>query len=119
MILGTIIMIAGLTIRLLSIKSLGSSFSEVIKTPTELKTDGIYKYVRHPCYLGSMLLILGLTLINLKLAIMYVSFVFYYSRIRTEEGILSAYFKKYEDYKKTTGMLIPKLHRKITNSFNE
>ncbi|KAK5652163.1 hypothetical protein OQA88_10805 [Cercophora sp. LCS_1] len=44
----------GVPLRLISYGTLGSNFTFTLAQPTELKTDGIYKYVQHPSYTGLM-----------------------------------------------------------------
>lgn len=75
-----------------------------------LVIDGIYKYIRHPMYLG-------LILISLALVIDYLTFfriiLFDFLvlnqlfKINYEEKILEKYFSEYKSYKKDTKKLIP------------
>ena len=104
------LVIVGLSIRIISIKTLRGDFSFQLKSPSNITTSGIYKYIRHPSYLGSLLMILGLSLITPVLGIMAIAYAFFLSRITNEEQILMRDFK-YLDYRKRTGMFIPKLRR--------
>jgi len=73
----------------------------------------VFGLVRHPIYLGSILLYLGLILYTLSLAsvvIWLVIIVFYYFISRYEEKILTDFFgEEYVSYKQKVPMLFPKL----------
>lgn len=58
-----------------------------------------------------MIMFLGLTIIDIRLAFIYLVFVFYLSRVIEEEHILMRN-KLYKEYMCKTGMFIPKLWRK-------
>ena len=111
---GISLMIIGISIRLIVIFSLKSLFNAnvAIHHDHKLKTDGIFKMVRHPSYAGSLLtfLGLGLTLGNwLSLVIVFIPVLcaFLY-RINIEEKALINNFKEeYVDYQKRTKKLIP------------
>lgn len=81
----------------------------------QLITTGIYKIVRHPAYVGSLLSFLGLGLIFSNWLSTLVIFVpmlaaFIY-RIQIEEKALIQYFgQKYDDYRASTKRLIPKIY---------
>ncbi len=101
------------TIRVVSIKQLGSNFSEdiEIKKDHELITTGIYKYIRHPIYLATLLLLVGFPFIlnayySVLLAIPGV--VIIYWRLILEEKILRQRFgRDYKRYSKKTKKLVP------------
>jgi protein-S-isoprenylcysteine O-methyltransferase Ste14 len=76
-------------------------------------TEGLLKHVRHPLYSGSIVLLLGFliyipnvgNLISVSLMIVY-----FIIGIRFEEKKLIKQFgKDYEDYKKSTPMLVPRI----------
>lgn len=76
-------------------------------------TNGIFKYIRHPLYLGTILYITGLTLLftnNVGLAftnLMIIQFVIM-GTIDHEETFMTMYFgQEYIDYMKRTKILIP------------
>ncbi len=116
--IATIFILSGLVIRIIAIKQLKGNFTARLEKPKNLIITGLYKYIRHPCYTGSLLILVGITLLSVEIAILYLSFVFFHSRIITEEQILSkSYFKGYSDYKKKTGMFFPKfITRKKDNN---
>ena len=107
---GIICVSVGLFMRLIAIKSLKGNFSLQIKQPEKIITTGIYRLMRHPSYFGSLMIILGLGLINEIMAIMAISFFFFLARIVNEEQILDC--SEYREYKKRTGIFWPKLKRK-------
>ncbi len=78
-----------------------------------LATEGIYAYVRHPQYLGIILITLALliqwpTLITL--AMWPILFLMYYRLARREERELEARFgKEYSRYKQRVPMFLPSL----------
>jgi protein-S-isoprenylcysteine O-methyltransferase Ste14 len=113
-IVGAIIFIMGIVIRLISFKTLGRFYNYLltIEEDHKLITFGIYKRIRHPLYLGTILLFFSFPLINgswggLLIFILLAPFSIWL-RIRTEEKILLNHFgKDYENYKKQTSALWP------------
>jgi protein-S-isoprenylcysteine O-methyltransferase Ste14 len=111
---GLSLMIIGITIRLITVFSLKSYFNANVAIHHHhiLKTDGIFKKVRHPSYTGSLLTFLGLGLtlgnwISLLIIFLPVLCAFLY-RIKIEEKALVNNFKEeYIDYQKRTKKLIP------------
>jgi protein-S-isoprenylcysteine O-methyltransferase Ste14 len=80
-----------------------------------LVNAGIYNYVRHPAYLGSLLSFLGLALYFGN----WISFVVIFfptlfailNRIAVEEKVLINHFgREYIDYAKKTKRLIPNIY---------
>ncbi len=84
----------------------------VIEEEHRLKTNGIYKFVRHPMYLGGMLMMLGPFFAFRSLISMIVFMVLYtvlvLKRLQNEELMLqSAFGEDYTLYTKKTKRLIP------------
>lgn len=82
----------------------------------ELVTGGIYRYVRHPQYVGLIVLTIGLliqwpTIITL---LMWPVLVLMYYRLarREEHEALEAYGERYIEYKWKTPMFFPSIRRK-------
>ena len=90
-------------------------FGEVRDPPIVIK-KGVFRLVRHPVYLGAILLILGLLVYSLSLSasgVWIVIILFYIHISRHEEKLLLRKFgKAYEDYQKEVPMLIPRLRRR-------
>ena len=112
--LGIIIYIAGFLIRWTAVYQLGKMFTVDVAIANEhiLKTNGLYKVVRHPSYLGLILIIAGLGLcLNswLSFIIMFVpTFIAISYRITVEEKALTEEFgDQYTHYKGNVKKLIP------------
>ena len=111
---GILLYLVGLIVRWTSIIQLKKAFTVdvVISQKQELKTDGLYKIVRHPSYLGIALISSGLSigmnsLFSFLVLTLPVFFAIIY-RIYVEEAILLEEFGvKYEKYCKTTRKIIP------------
>jgi len=115
--LGLTFVILGLTIRWVAIYTLKRQFTVnvVIIQNHQLVNAGIYNYVRHPAYLGSLLSFLGLALYFGN----WISFVVIFfptlfailNRIAVEEKVLINHFgREYIDYAKKTKRLIPNIY---------
>ena len=113
-ILGLVLMFAGLFIRIISILTLDKYYTRTLVTVDEqnIIKSGIYKYIRHPGYLGTILIWVaaGLAMQNLYVFIAATLLVLtaYYYRINKEEDMLMETFGgKYSEYKKQSWRLIP------------
>ena len=112
--IGIFLMIIGIALRIITVFSLKSYFTAdvAIHHDHKLKTDGVFKIIRHPSYSGSLLTFLGLGLtlgnwISLLIVFLPVLGVFLY-RINIEEKALMNNFKgEYVDYQKRTWKLVP------------
>ena len=93
-------------------KGLKIVFGEIRDKPSVIR-KGVFKIVRHPIYLGSILLYLGLFFLTFSLlsAIVLIAILgFYYYLCRHEEQLLLKRFgREYQDYLKEVPMLIPKI----------
>lgn len=112
--LGLGLMLAGLVFRGYAIWQLGRFFvPEVAIQPGQRVIDtGLYRYIRHPSYMGTFITSLGygLALTNgLSLAAMLiVPGVIYGFRMRVEEAaLLEAFGEEYRAYMRRTKRLIP------------
>ena len=112
--IGLVIIVCGIILRLFSIVTLGRLFTVdvTIRENHTLKKDGIYKIVRHPSYIGSLLSFIGfgimlnnwLSLLSIFI-LMTIGFLY---RIKIEEKALIEQFgADYLDYKKNTRCMIP------------
>ncbi|MEO6902238.1 MAG: isoprenylcysteine carboxylmethyltransferase family protein [Bacteroidia bacterium] len=112
--IGLAIIILGIFLRLIIIKSLGIFFTVdvTIKQNHTLRKDGFYKYLRHPSYFASLISFIGFGIslnnwISLSIIVIATFCAFLY-RIRVEEKALIAYFGiEYLVYKKSTKTIIP------------
>ena len=111
---GVAIIILGMILRFVAIKTLGRFFTVdlSVREGHTLVNAGLYKYIRHPSYSGSLLSFFGFPLslnnwVSLIVIFVPVLLVFLY-RIRLEEGMLVKQLgTEYEAYQKRTKRLIP------------
>jgi protein-S-isoprenylcysteine O-methyltransferase Ste14 len=90
-------------------------WQKIFRAKGQLVTTGIYRYIRHPQYLGFLLLTLGMNIlwITLSTIILWpILALLYYRLAKEEEKELEEKFgKEYQNYKSTVPMLIPHVHR--------
>jgi protein-S-isoprenylcysteine O-methyltransferase Ste14 len=111
--LGVVLFAAGCALRLWPVFVLGDRFSGLvaIQPRHELVTSGIYGHIRHPSYLGVLVMMLGWGLafrsgVGVLLAGLTVPPLIV--RIRAEEALLGAQFgAAYDAYRARTFRLIP------------
>ena len=108
---GISLIVIGYMIRIYAMRCLKKKFSMQLKMQTEIVKTGAYRYIRHPSYIGSIMIIAGLSLIYMPLAIIYFAFAFFLSRAINEEQILSS-DSEYREYQKRTGLFLPRLTHK-------
>jgi protein-S-isoprenylcysteine O-methyltransferase Ste14 len=107
---------AGGALRIWPVFVLGRRFSGLvaIQRDHKLVTDGIYGIIRHPSYLGAVILMFGWALafrsgVGLVLAAFIVPPIL--ARIRSEEALLHAQFdQQYDAYCQRTSRLIPGIY---------
>jgi protein-S-isoprenylcysteine O-methyltransferase Ste14 len=115
--IGTVLALAGLIIRVTSILKLKQQFTYTVTEIEnhELIETGLYKFIRHPGYLGQLIIFLGIStsLSNwLSILLMMVPILLgYLNRINVEEKFMANQMgQKYLDYKKRTKRLIPTVY---------
>ena len=111
---GIAAMVAGLTLRVWAVRVLGAFYTRTLRTCTtqSLVEEGPYRLVRHPGYLGVLLLWLGAGLASANLLVAGLITVSmgraYRRRIRSEEAMLTNTFgEDYVAYTRRTRRLIP------------
>jgi protein-S-isoprenylcysteine O-methyltransferase Ste14 len=116
LVVGLIIAWAGMLLRLWAVLTLGVSFTTkvVVRPQQRLITSGPYRLVRHPSYLGLLILFLGLGLslgdLAGLVALVVLPAIGIVIRISVEEGALSAAFgDRYTDYCKGRARVIPRV----------
>ena len=110
---GVILFTLGGILRLWPVFILGRRFSGLVAIQKDhhLVTDGIYKTIRNPSYLGLLISVAGWALafrsiLGLVLAAVFVPVLI--GRMRSEERLLSGYFgAEYEAYRAHSWRLVP------------
>jgi protein-S-isoprenylcysteine O-methyltransferase Ste14 len=113
---GSVLVWVGLIILALSIFKLGGSLtaSPIPKNDSVLKTDGLYKWMRHPIYSGLIATGLGLaieaeSLLNILVALALIALLTY--KAKWEESFLLERYPEYRTYMSKTGRFVPRLNR--------
>ena len=116
-VIGSVLEIIGLIIRVNSILTLKQQFTYSVTRIEnhELIETGLYKHIRHPGYLGQLIIFLGIsvTLSNWLSVLFMIIPVFagYLNRIVVEEKFLIGKMgQKYIDYQTRTKRLIPMIY---------
>jgi protein-S-isoprenylcysteine O-methyltransferase Ste14 len=114
--LGVGLLAVGGVLRVWPMFVLGHRFSGLvaIQRDHELATEGPYRYVRHPSYLGMMLGMLGWALVfrsSVGVVATALGLVPLVDRIDTEERLLASRFgDRYAGYRRRTWRLVPGLY---------
>ncbi|MBC8047947.1 MAG: isoprenylcysteine carboxylmethyltransferase family protein [Fimbriimonadaceae bacterium] len=109
--------ICGLILRISAIRTLGKYFTGTVQIQADQKIiqSGVYKFIRHPSYMGAYLVMVGNAILlhaYIGICISLVAmFAVYYFRIKVEETELIKNFgAQYSEYKKRTKKLIPYIY---------
>ena len=103
----------GVYVRVVAQRTLGKYFLTDLRTLQNhrLVKHGIYRYIRHPAYLCTVLFSIGISLIFSSLygfLLMLALFPSYLYRIRIEESVLLEEFgDEYREYMKKTKRILP------------
>ena len=110
-------MIIGLITRITATHTLKQYYTRTLKIQPDQKVIdfGLYKYLRHPGYLGLIMIWTGASIAsNNWLIFVFVtlsSILVYHYRMESEEQMLiSAFGESYINYKKRTWRLVPWLY---------
>jgi protein-S-isoprenylcysteine O-methyltransferase Ste14 len=111
---GSLLAIIGLIVRITSIVTLKQQFTYTVTKVEdhELIEKGLYKYIRHPGYLGQLIIFLGISVslsnwLSVLLMIIPVLSGYIYRIIIEEKFMAEQLGQKYIDYQKRTKRLIP------------
>jgi len=115
LLLGAVLVAAGLAFAVWARRHLGRNWSShvVLKQDHALVRSGPYQRVRHPIYTGILLALLGtaITIGELRAAVGFALFVLsFVLKSRTEERWMREVFPEYEQYRRSTAALIPKVY---------
>jgi len=112
--IGFILFIIGIILQGIAEATLGKYYLPSIGTVEGQKIvkDGIYKYIRHPGYLGEIIIFFGLGFVTYSLlgilGAFIVSLMVYAGEVIPEEKyMLQKFGKEYEEYMKETFRFIP------------
>jgi protein-S-isoprenylcysteine O-methyltransferase Ste14 len=115
--IGAVMVVIGLTIRIISIMTLKQFFTYSVAKVEDHKLieTGLYKNIRHPGYLGQLLIFLGIsTSISNWLSILLMMIpvaIGYIYRMNVEERFMMEQLgENYLDYQKRTKRIIPAIY---------
>ena len=116
-VIGLVVLILALIIRWTAIYTLGKSFSSnvAIRDSQTLHRSGLYRYLRHPSYLGLLLAFVAIGIhtrnwISIVIATVPTTAALLY-RIHVEEAVLiRAFGRQYIEYCRTSKRLIPGIY---------
>jgi len=115
--LGFIVPISNIII-LIGILLIIFGWRKIYRAKGTLVTTGIYGHVRHPQYLGFLLLTLGMNIqwIMISTLLLWPILAILYYRLAKEEDkeLEERFGEEYQKYKRTVPMLIPHMHRTRT-----
>ena len=113
---GVLLCISGYVIRLIAVRTLKHQFSYYVAVQEnhQLITTGIYSRIRHPIYLGAILIVAGMSLVFPTwygfLFVMIYSMVLT-SRMKREERLLLKHFGTvYQEYSLKSFRLVPHIY---------
>lgn len=111
--LSTMIIIIGILLIVFGWKGIHEAKGEIV-------TTGIYSHVRHPQYLGFLLLTFGMNLewmTFFTVLLWPVIAVLYYRLAKTEEKYSEELFgEKYRKYKRTVPMFVPRIRKEASDN---
>jgi protein-S-isoprenylcysteine O-methyltransferase Ste14 len=112
--IGVVLMATGVVLRVIAMRTLGKFFTRTLQLREEhhVVSDGIYRRVRHPGYLGDIVLFVGsgIATSNVITTVLILGVILpaFMRRIVTEERMLTDQLgKEYTDYRTKTWKLIP------------
>jgi protein-S-isoprenylcysteine O-methyltransferase Ste14 len=117
--LGLCLGIGGAALAAWTLRRLGSNLTDTVVTRSqhELITDGPYRWVRHPFYLATLCLVLGMSLLtasSMLLAVGLLVFTLLMLRShREEEHLVARFGDAYLNYRQDTPALVPRLGRRL------
>lgn len=116
-VIGMVLIAVGLIIRILSILTLKQYFTySVVQVENhKLIETGLYKSIRHPGYLGQLIIFLGISIslsnwLSIVLMMIPITIGYLYRIITEEKFMLEQMGENYLNYKHRTKRLIPKIY---------
>jgi protein-S-isoprenylcysteine O-methyltransferase Ste14 len=116
-VVGVVLVIIGLILRLNAIFTLRNKFTYTVTRLEnhELIEKGLYKTIRHPGYLGQLIIFLGISTslsnwLSILFMMMFVLIGYHYRIITEENFLIKQMGDQYLEYQKRTKKLIPKIY---------
>ena len=113
---GVALALCGLFMRTWSNRSLGTSYTHTLRVSQgqPIIQDGPYRFIRHPGYLGMILMWIGASAATDNWIVMLVVIVViaaaYHNRIHNEEKMLLSKLPGYSEYSSRTWRLLPPIY---------
>lgn len=114
---GILLYCSGLVVRLMAVRQLSEAFTVDVayKEGQKLRTEGVYRLVRHPSYLGGLMTIMGIsmgmgTLLSIIVVTVPVFLAFNYRMIVEEKLLLDSFGDSYREYQSKTRRIIPYIY---------
>jgi protein-S-isoprenylcysteine O-methyltransferase Ste14 len=114
---GLCVIVIGIVVRWTAILTLRKFFTAniVIQSDHRIIKNGIYRFVRHPSYSGSIISFFGLGLafsnwISIAVLVIPITFALIKRSRLEEKALLSTFGEEYESYRKTSWVLFPWLY---------
>ena len=114
MVLGMVMICSGIAFRVYSITTLGKYFTATARATNQhiLIKTGPYSIVRHPSYLGAIIVMVGVPVFLNNIVTLFTTIILltiaYVIRINTEEKLLNSFFgEEYRQYSIHVKRLIP------------
>jgi protein-S-isoprenylcysteine O-methyltransferase Ste14 len=110
---GLVLLALGGTLRLAAVFALGRRFTGLVAIQEDhrLKTDGLYRYLRHPSYAGLLLYMAGYMLVFRSwpgMLLVAGTLAVLVARMNAEEALLEGEFgEEYASYRRRTWRLVP------------
>lgn len=111
---GVFVALIGVTVLIFSLLQLNKNVSPfpTPKSDSELRTTGLYAFIRHPIYTGILLIAFGYSVYQTsswKLVVAVCLLILFYFKSEYEERLLIKRFKEYKNYQKRTGRFFMKI----------
>lgn len=107
------VMVASSAVIFLGLFLMSKGWSAIHSANGGLVTEGIYRYVRHPQYLGLIVITVGLLIqwpTIITLAMWPILVLMYYRLAKREDTeALEAFGERYEEYRRRTPMFLPSM----------
>jgi len=113
---GLALVVLGTVVRVMGLWSLGKQFSSYVTLQEnhQLVQTGLYKHIRHPMYLGVLIVMAGMPLVFrswLVILVTILTLAFVWVRMRQEERLLGEHFgSEFESYRRHTWRLLPHIY---------